>query len=289
MARKAGANVPKTSKRPTRSGSVPSASGRSIDWPIIGAVVVVLALVAGIAAYLVPKYLDEREAQSLKPATVEGYVPSAQDPDPSTRIDGVTKIYYRAGQHVTGQQRVAYDQSPPFGGPHDEVWATCTGIVYPNQLRSENAVHALEHGAVWITYNPSTINPDDLDTLKKKVTGEQFLFISPYPDQSTPISLQSWGHQLKLESAGDPRIDQFITALRRNTNTGVYREAPQEAAFPETQAACAALPGAFDPSNPPPADQGPPGPDAVKMDGGGSAPATDEAGVGGAPAPAPAG
>ncbi|NED68182.1 DUF3105 domain-containing protein, partial [Streptomyces sp. SID10244] len=141
---------------------------RQIDWFVVGAIVLVIALIAGLLGYLLPKFLDDREANGLKPQTVTGFVPSAQDPDPSTRIPGVTKIYYRAAQHVRADQRVAYDQSPPFGGPHDEVWATCTGIVYPNPLRSENAVHALEHGAVWITYNPDTISAADRDTLEKK-------------------------------------------------------------------------------------------------------------------------
>ncbi|MFW0797452.1 DUF3105 domain-containing protein [Gordonia sp. CPCC 205515] len=276
MAGKGGANVPKSGKRPTRSGSVPSASGRHIDWTVVGAVVLVLVLIGALVWYLLPRFLDQREAEGLKPQTVSEFVPSAQNPDPSTTIPGVTKIYYKAAQHVGADQRVAYDQSPPFGGPHDEVWATCTGIVYPNPLRSENAVHALEHGAVWITYNPDTISDDDLDKLKKKVTGEQFMFLSPYPGLDHPISLQSWGHQLKLDSADDPRIDQFITALRRNTTPGVYKENPSEAAYPETQAACAAIPGAFDPNNPPKADVGPPGPDAVKMDGSGAKDATDE-------------
>ncbi|MBD1320835.1 DUF3105 domain-containing protein [Gordonia hankookensis] len=283
MAGRSGGNTPRSGKRP---GSVPSASGRQIDWFVVGAIVLVIALIAGLLGYLLPKFLDDREANGLRPQTVTGFVPSAQDPDPSTRIPGVTKIYYRAAQHVRADQRVAYDQSPPFGGPHDEVWATCTGIVYPNPLRSENAVHALEHGAVWITYNPDTISAADRDTLEKKVSGEQFLFVSPYPGLDHPLSLQSWGHQLKLDSADDPRVDQFITALRRNATPGVYRENPSEAAYPETQAACAAIPGAFDPNDPPPADQGAPGPDAVKMDGSGGIPASDENAGAGAPMPA---
>ena len=81
-------------------------------------------------------------------------VPSASDPDPSMRIDGVVRHFYRGG-HVGPGKRVAYRYSPPIGGRHDAVWATCTGVVYPRALRNENAVHALEHGAVWITYRPS--------------------------------------------------------------------------------------------------------------------------------------
>lgn len=268
MASKSGPSVPKA---PRKSGGVPATGARNIDWTVVAAVIAVIALLVGLGFWIGPKIMDKREAAQNGLQTADGYVPSAADPDPSSKIPGVTKNYYRAAIHVNATQRVAYDQSPPFGGPHDAVWATCTGIVYPQPLRSENAVHALEHGAVWITYNPQTLSADDLNKLKGKVTGQQFLFLSPYPGLSSPISLQSWGHQLKLDSPTDPRIDQFITALRRNTVPGVYKQAPNEAAFPETQASCDAIQGAFDPSNPPPADQGAPGPNAVKMDGTGAA------------------
>ena len=255
-----------------KAGQVPVVKaggvGRQIPWMTIGAVVVIIALVGGLAAYLVPKYLDQRE--------VAKFTPSSSNPDPSDKIDGVTKIYYPAGQHVQPTQRVAYDQSPPFGGPHDAVWAACTGIVYPNQLRTENAVHALEHGAVWIAYNPDTIAPGDLDILQDKVEGESYMLMSPYPGLDTPISLQSWGHQLKLDSAGDERVDQFIEALRQNSNSGVYPGQPDATAYPEIGASCAATPGAFDPNNPPPADVGPIPADAIPMDGTGTTPATEE-------------
>jgi hypothetical protein len=28
-------------------------------------------------------------------------------------------------------------------------------------------VHSLEHGAVWITYNPDALSQDDIDTLRR--------------------------------------------------------------------------------------------------------------------------
>ncbi len=46
---------------------------------------------------------------------------------------------------------VDYPESPPYGGDHDLAWADCTGTIYPEPIRSENAVHSLEHGAVWVT------------------------------------------------------------------------------------------------------------------------------------------
>jgi hypothetical protein len=84
--------------------------------------------------------------------------------------------------------------------------------------------------------------------------------MSPYPGLDQPISLQSWGHELKLADPNDPRIDQFISSLRQNQYT-----------YPEVGASCDALgPGYFDPDNPPPFDASPPPPDAVTMDGRGA-------------------
>jgi hypothetical protein len=122
------------------------------------------------------------------------------------------------------------------------LWATCTGVVYKVPVRTENMVHTLEHGAVWIAYNP--VQVDDVAALEKRVKDQPYMVMSPYPGLDRPVSLQSWGHRLKLDSAGDERIDQFIQALRRNKNT-----------FPEPQAPCDS--GGFDQDNPPPFDASP--------------------------------
>jgi hypothetical protein len=90
--------------------------------------------------------------------------------------------------------------------------------VYPNPIANENAVHSLEHGAVWITYKPG-LSADQLDALTGLVAGQQFTFMSPYPGLKTSVSLQSWGYQLFVDSASDPRVKQFATVLRRNKNT----------------------------------------------------------------------
>lgn len=56
------------------------------------------------------------------------------------------------------------------------------------------------------------------------------------------------GHQLKLADAAEPRIDQFLTALRANPNT-----------HPENGASCRALgPGRFDQDAPLPYQPAPP-------------------------------
>jgi hypothetical protein len=62
-------------------------------------------------------------------------------------IEGVEAYDIDDNSHTEGF--VEYDQSPPVGGPHNPVWANCD--FYSSEVPSENAVHALEHGAVWIT------------------------------------------------------------------------------------------------------------------------------------------
>ncbi|MFE2752205.1 DUF3105 domain-containing protein [Actinosynnema sp. NPDC059335] len=220
-------------------------------WGTIIAVVAVLALAGTVFGYAYSQIAD----QNAKEEALAQWTPSEENKDPSDKIEGVVKVEYSAGRHVDATQRVAYDQSPPFGGPHDNVWADCTGTVYDKAVRNENMVHPLEHGAVWITYNPDQVTGDALEKLKSRAEGKPFTMLSPYPGLDKPISLQSWGHQLKLESADDERIDQFIQSLRRNQYT-----------YPEVGAPCDST--GFDVSNPPPFVAEAPGADAIPMDGG---------------------
>jgi hypothetical protein len=238
------------SKSGSKSGrrSTVATASRPKPWGTIAAVVAVLLLAGGVFGYAFITISEQ-----------EQWIVAEDNQDPSDNIEGVYKGDYPGLKHVTAEQRVAYDRSPPVGGPHDGAWADCQGTVYPNAVRSENMVHALEHGAVWIAYNPDEVKGAALETLRGKVQGQPYMMLSPYPGLDQPISLQSWGHQLKLSDANDERIDQFIRSLRENR----YQN-------PEPGGRCDAVPGAFDPANPPPFDPAPPGPDAVPMSGEGA-------------------
>jgi hypothetical protein len=78
-------------------------------------------------------------------------------------------------------------------------------------------VHSLEHGAVWITYNADEVSAADIDTLGQLVEGEAGRMMSPYTGLDSPISVQAWGHQLKVDSADDKRIKQFADFLTLNS------------------------------------------------------------------------
>ena len=136
-------------------------------------------------------------------------------PESASDIEGMEIAEYAAGQqHVRTDE--TYPESPPIGGPHDGYWADCDGAIYDQQIRSENALHSLEHGGVWITYNPDEISDDDLSLLSQYVQDQPYIMMSPYEGLSSLISLQSWNHQLFVDSIDDSRISDFIQVLRQN-------------------------------------------------------------------------
>jgi hypothetical protein len=125
---------------------------------------------------------------------------------------------------------VDYPQSPPVGGDHSRVWADCNGTVYDEELEEENAVHSLEHGAVWVTYNDRA-SDKDVQELSDRVSSTQFSLMSPYQDQKSPITLTAWGHQLGVEKASDPRVDEFFRTFVQGKQTpevGATCTAPQQ-------------------------------------------------------------
>ena len=122
--------------------------------------------------------------------------------------EGVQTFSNLIAQHTT--EAVAYGEVPPVGGEHDPAWQNCG--YYSAPVRSENAVHSLEHGAVWITYDP-TLPTDQVEVLRQKAD-EPYILVSPFEGLPSPVVASSWGNQLQLESASDVRLDQFIRSFR---------------------------------------------------------------------------
>lgn len=143
-------------------------------------------------------------------------------------IEGVKEYDKKEKYHI--QANVDYPETPSVGGNHNPVWVGCDQKVYSAPVQEEMATHALEHGAVWLTYRPG-LAKDQVDKLAKKVKKIGATFLSPYPDLPAPIMLSSWGTQLSVQSADDQRIEQFMTK---------YSKGPKA---PEPAATCAAPQG----------------------------------------------
>ena len=111
--------------------------------------------------------------------------------------------------HTTGP--ISYPQTPPVGGAHHFTWETC--VFRDGPVPSETAVHSLEHGAIWITYRPD-VPADQLAVLRRLADTRTDVLVSRW-DSGLPAQVvaTSWGRQLKLDSATDPRLLQFIQAF----------------------------------------------------------------------------
>ncbi|MBI0297807.1 DUF3105 domain-containing protein [Streptomyces sp. PRKS01-29] len=118
--------------------------------------------------------------------------------------------------HVQGT--VKYAMSPPVGGDHNQVWQNCNGDVYTKPLTNENAVHSLEHGAVWVTYTDKA-SKEDIATLSARVKKTPYSLMSPYQDQDAPIVLNAWGNQLDIRKASDPRVADFFKKFVQGKQT----------------------------------------------------------------------
>ncbi|HET6856120.1 MAG TPA: DUF3105 domain-containing protein [Streptomyces sp.] len=171
--------------------------------------VVVVGLV-GFGSYLFMKESDKKEEK----------VAQAKAPVTGEKSWDAKKL---GRNHVT--KEVSYPMTPPVGGDHNQVWMNCDRNVYKEEIPKVNAVHSLEHGAVWVTYNDKASDAD-VKKLTEKVGKTSYSMISPVKDQAGALMLSAWGKQVTVDSASDKRVDQFFTK---------YVQGPQT---PEPGAAC---------------------------------------------------
>ncbi|MEV0490568.1 DUF3105 domain-containing protein [Streptomyces atratus] len=174
---------------------------------ISASVAVVAALVAGGGYLMSAADKQDRAEEKAKSSPVQG----------ERSWDKLTQ------NHV--EKPVDYPMNPPVGGDHNPAWMNCDSDVYTEAIPNENAVHSLEHGAVWVTYNDKA-QPADIKKLTDRVAKTPYSLMSPVKDQDAPLILSAWGKQVTVKSATDARVAQFFTR---------YVQGPQT---PEPGAAC---------------------------------------------------
>ncbi|TYD00463.1 DUF3105 domain-containing protein [Arthrobacter echini] len=153
----------------------------------IGAVILVIIIAVTLVIVQQVRVNESREADAAQP------------------IDGVQTFDDVTFEHV--DDPVDYEQSPPVGGDHDPIWTNCG--VYSQDVPNENSVHSMEHGAVWITYQPD-LDQAEIDKLTELVGSRSYVLLSPYEGLETPIAASAWGLQLTVDSADDSRLTTFL-------------------------------------------------------------------------------
>lgn len=136
-----------------------------------------------------------------------------------SQVSGLKSANGLARNHVDGKfiDYPGQGSTPPDGGNHNPTWQTCQ--VYTTPIANEHAVHSLEHGTVWVTYNPDKLSKDQVAALKKVVGDDPYHLMSPYPGLKSAISLQAWGEQLFVDKVTDKRIKRFLQLFTQGPQT----------------------------------------------------------------------
>jgi len=162
--------------------------------------------VSGEAAELAGADVGKREITNMLPAG--GKKPDPPQPLPENPPEGIE--VYPATTNRTVEGPVEYDRKPPTNGNHAPLWQNCG--FYQEPIQDRHAVHSMDHGVVWITYRPD-LPQRQLETLRS-YGNENYIIVSPYPGQDTPVIATSWRVQLELNSANDPRLEQFVNEFK---------------------------------------------------------------------------
>ena len=178
-------------RKPTRSKKKMEQSNSQWRWVVIGGVVI--AAIIGLGYLL---YQDLRGPAPIEP------------------IEGLVEHEHQSRDHV--DEEIIAGDLPPAGGSHSPVWQNCG--IYDEPVSIENAMHSLEHGAMWLAYQPD-LPQGDVESLRDLVRGEDFVIMSPYPGLKSQVVLTAWEVQMELDSVEDDRLEEFVDRYQQGPTT----------------------------------------------------------------------
>lgn len=117
-----------------------------------------------------------------------------------------------AEEEIPGNQHdasleIPFGERPPMGGAHNPTWQNCG--IYDTLVEAQYAIHSMEHGAIWITYQPD-LPVDEVEALEDVALANSRVLLAPYPEQTSKVVLTGWDLQLELDSVTDERLEQFV-------------------------------------------------------------------------------
>jgi cyclophilin family peptidyl-prolyl cis-trans isomerase len=164
---------------------------------------------AGVATFLLPG------APRTHPAFPgpDGIAGTADDPD----------VLLDAPHTATQTTPVDYTgySNPPTYGPHHPSPLEPSGV-YTTEQDDATMVHNLEHGEIWISYDPAQLTVAEINRLTEFVRSfgeDSGIFLTPRAanDDARPIAVASWGRLQTLTQFNAPTIRRFID---KNQGTG---------------------------------------------------------------------
>lgn len=125
-------------------------------------------------------------------------------------------VPYEGATHVTEGDNVSYQSNPPTSGNH---WPDpLRDGVYDTEKPDEAIVHSMEHGRIWISYNPS-VSEEVREKLRAIAKREARVIATPRAANSTDVALAAWNRLDAFNvnpdgSFSEKRVRDFIRRYR---------------------------------------------------------------------------
>lgn len=108
------------------------------------------------------------------------------------------------------------NSQPPAGGPH------YTSPVAPDAsdqpIDDGYVVHSLEHGMIWLAYQPEMIDEDGLSTLRSLAAEyDRDVVLAPRPVNDAPLYAVSWGRRMVIDPDDEAQLRAFIETNRNRS------------------------------------------------------------------------
>ncbi|WP_254536248.1 DUF3105 domain-containing protein [Halomarina litorea] len=178
---------------------------------LVGIVVGTLALIAYLAFFAGGSGGGGTNG-AAGPAALED-LPENGDP---ALLEGVEQFPSEGTQHVSGDTQVNYNTSPPTSGAHYSSPASAGFYGEGEAPAAGNLVHALEHGAVVVYYDPGALSAEQeehLRSLTEQYTGTWASVIAvptSAADVDSPVVLTAWRHVLRLDDYDEDSVEAFL-------------------------------------------------------------------------------
>lgn len=119
-----------------------------------------------------------------------------------------------SGQHLQSGEPHEYADTPATSGLHDPSPLPVDPKVYDTQPPETNAVHSMEHGAVFVYYLPEGdggIGQDVVDRLARIAEDSDATYLAPYPSLTPDraLTLTAWNRRQSCPAA--PETGQALT------------------------------------------------------------------------------
>ena len=127
---------------------------------------------------------------------------------------------YEGAAHVVEGTEVTYQSNPPTSGSH---WPDpLLDGIYDTEKPDEALVHSLEHGRIWISYQPSSVPQSAIDQLTRIAKSEKRVILTPRSLNETPIALAAWQRLDMFGVEADGSIDEqrILDFIKRYRDKG---------------------------------------------------------------------